>query len=122
MTATTWVEADCDNGCAPLPNSTCCPTCDPPDSWLDRVACAEQTIDLFFGGQTADKLAVRICATCTVRPYCLEKGWEEDYGVWGGLTDTQRIKIRDLLQLDRVSRRQRRRTIRELASRPLNPR
>lgn len=119
MIAPIVVEADCGNGHKALPNSICCPTCDAPPTWYDHIACADQATDVFFGGTVADRIALRCCAECPVRPYCLEKGWTEDYGVWGGLTESQRIKIRNLLQLDRVTRRQRRLAIRELASRPV---
>lgn len=123
MNAPAWtLEADCGNGCKPLPNSTCCATCDPPPDWYDHIACADQPTDIFFGGSIADKLAKRVCASCPVRPYCLEKGWDEEYGVWAGLNEGQRSRIRKLLDLDRVTRQQRRTTIRELASRTQNPR
>lgn len=117
-----WIEAECDNGCRPIPGTLVCPTCDAPEGWTKRAVCLDQPSEVFFGGAAADRIAVRMCEKCPVRAYCLEKGWDEDYGVWGGLTDGQRIKIRGLMQLDRVTRRQRRSAIRELASRPLNPR
>lgn len=114
----TWLEADCENGCTPIPGTTCCPTCDAPPSWYDRVACTEHSLDLFFGGAASDRVAVQICAICPVRPYCLEKGWDEDHGVWGGLPDHIRIRVRNVMKLEHVSRRQKRRAIRELASKP----
>lgn len=122
MNAEVWYEADCDNGCRPIPGTNICPTCEPPDDWYDRIGCKEHETDVFFGGAFASKIALRICSTCPVRGYCLEKGWEEDYGVWGGQTEGQRRHLRYVMKLDTVSRRQRRRAIRELASQPINPR
>lgn len=116
-----WDEANCGNGCRPIPGSTCCPTCDPPENWYDLIGCKEHELDLFFGGAASDRIAVRICATCPVRPYCLEKGWDEDHGVWGGTTEGERRHLHSILRLDSVSRRQKRRAIREYASRPLQP-
>lgn len=115
-----WFEADCDNGCNPIPGSKCCPTCDPPDNWYKRIGCKDHDLELFFGGAAADRMAIRVCAQCPVRPYCLEKGWDEEYGVWGGITEGQRRHLRYIMKLDHVSRRQRRRAIRELGTQPLN--
>lgn len=123
MNSPAWMlEADCGNGCRPVPGTRICPGCDAPADWYDRIACKEQSNDLFFGGAASERIAIRICAGCEVRAYCLEKGWEEDHGVWGGYTASQRISIRTTLQLDKVTRRQRRTAIRELASKPINPR
>lgn len=120
MSAPTWqTEADCNNGCKPIPGSNCCATCDPPDDWEDRIACKDHDLDLFFGGAASDRIAVRICAQCPVRPYCLEKGWSEEHGVWGGLTEGQRRAAHATIPEFRISRRDLRRAIRELASRPI---
>lgn len=116
----TWLEADCDNGCRPIPGTNTCPTCAPPEDWLDRIACRDQSADVFFGGAAADKIAIKICATCPVRGYCLEKGWDEEYGVWGGIPEGHRRHLNYTMKLDMVPRRERRRAIRELAARPFN--
>lgn len=120
MNAVLPLYADCGyDDHPPLPNSTACATCDPPDDWYDRIACKDLDIEVFFGGTVATRVARATCAVCVVRPYCLEKGWEEAHGVWAGLTDDQRDRLRRALGTDGMTRRDRRRTIRTLASRPV---
>lgn len=112
--------ADCDDQHRPIPGTTCCATCDAPTGWWKRAACVHAPTELFYGGSSSDRLAVRLCAACPVRPYCLEEGWDDDYGVWGGIPEGTRIRIRNTLALERVGRRQRRITVRELAARPVH--
>jgi hypothetical protein len=38
--------------------------------------------------------AVRICSTCPVTEQCLEAGLRERQGIWGGLSERQRSKLR----------------------------
>lgn len=104
-----------------LPNSECCISCDAPPGWMKRAACGDYDNEVFFGGAVATRVARSICARCPMRPYCLELGWEEQYGVWAGLTENQREKLRRALGLDRVAGPERRRTIRTIAARELNP-
>lgn len=103
----------------PLPNSTSCATCAAPDDWETRIACKDHDLSVFFGGVVATRVAKSVCAVCTVRPYCLEKGWEEEYGVWAGLTDEQRRQLRAALGTDSMTSRDRRRTIRTLGAKPV---
>lgn len=115
-------EADCDNGCKPIPGTRCCATCDAPEDWYEQIGCKEHDLDLFFGGSASDRIALRICAGCPVRPYCLEKGWNEDDGVWGGHTVAQRRALRAVIPEFKITRRELRRAIREAAAKPINPR
>lgn len=47
------------------------------------------------GRQTA-RQAQKICERCEVRAECLEYALEHDerYGIWGGMTETARMKLR----------------------------
>jgi WhiB family redox-sensing transcriptional regulator len=38
--------------------------------------------------------ARRLCLRCEVRAECLEDGMGEQYGIWGGLSPKQRIRIK----------------------------
>jgi WhiB family redox-sensing transcriptional regulator len=38
--------------------------------------------------------ARRLCLSCEVRAECLEDGMGEQYGIWGGLSPKQRIRIK----------------------------
>lgn len=38
--------------------------------------------------------AKALCAKCPVRATCLERGMDEEFGVWGGLTRAERKRLR----------------------------
>lgn len=68
-----------------------------PLSWQADALCAETDPDAFFpekGGSTRD--AKRICASCEVRQQCLEYALQNDerFGIWGGLSERERRKLR----------------------------
>lgn len=65
--------------------------------WRDRSLCAETDPDAFFpdkGGSVRE--AKRVCLGCEVRSECLEYALanEEDFGVWGGLSERERRRLR----------------------------
>lgn len=67
-------------------------------TWMLDASCAEVGIDLFFGDKGENyKAAKRVCDGCPVISQCLDWGLRVDrethgerYGVFGGLTPTQR--------------------------------
>lgn len=65
--------------------------------WQERGACRDADPDLFFPerGSPGDS-AKRVCVTCPVRIECLEYALanSERYGVWGGLTERERTRLR----------------------------
>ena len=66
-------------------------------SWFDQAACQNMAPDIFFPeiGQSADQ-ARTICAACEVRVECLGYALDQriGQGVWGGLTDQERKRLR----------------------------
>jgi hypothetical protein len=56
--------------------------------------CREIDPEAFFpkphDPQRNTQIALAACATCPVRPYCLEEGWDQHYGIWGGWTTEAR--------------------------------
>jgi WhiB family transcriptional regulator, redox-sensing transcriptional regulator len=65
--------------------------------WQERALCPEVDPESFFpekGGSTAG--AKRICVRCEVRQECGEYALEhnEAFGVWGGLSDQERRKLK----------------------------
>lgn len=68
----------------------------PPD-WTKKALCAEVDPDLFFPevGDDVTK-AKRICKACDVKEECLKYSLDNDerFGVWGGLSEHNRRKIR----------------------------
>ena len=68
-----------------------------PQAWQDRALCAQTDAEVFFptkGGST--KEAKQICLACPVRAECLEYALEHDerFGLWGGLSERERRRIR----------------------------
>ncbi len=64
--------------------------------WLVFSACREADPDLFFPSTREEtEQALAICASCPVRPECLEYSLEagERFGIWGGLTEKKRRKV-----------------------------
>lgn len=65
--------------------------------WRDFALCAQVDPELFFpekGGSTLD--AKRVCARCWVQADCLAYALEanEQWGIWGGLSDRERRKLK----------------------------
>ncbi len=70
--------------------------------WRQHAACRDMDTDLFFpNGETGDALeqaeaAKAVCARCPVREECLEFALvtNQQYGIFGGLTETERKSLR----------------------------
>lgn len=65
--------------------------------WQNDALCAQTNPEAFFpekGGSTRE--AKRICESCEVRSDCLEYALENDerFGIWGGLSERERRKLR----------------------------
>ena len=68
-------------------------------SWQERALCAQTDPEAFFpekGGSTRE--AKKVCVSCEVRAECLEYALENDerFGIWGGLSERERRKLRKL--------------------------
>ena len=65
--------------------------------WQDYANCRGADADLFFPERGAStRKAKGICAACQVRVECLEFAVtkSEKFGIWGGLSERERCKIR----------------------------
>jgi WhiB family redox-sensing transcriptional regulator len=67
--------------------------------WQEGALCAQIGADFFFpepGGSVQD--AKRVCRSCPSRRACLEHALAQDerYGVWGGLSEKERGRLRRL--------------------------
>ena len=73
-----------------------------PRVWRTGAACRDTNPDLFFPvGQTGPAIdhiarAKSVCSSCAVQVECLEYALmtNQDAGIWGGLTEDERRKIR----------------------------
>lgn len=68
-----------------------------PMGWQERALCAQTDPEAFFpekGGSTRE--AKRVCTGCEVRAECLEYALDNDerFGIWGGLSERERRKLR----------------------------
>lgn len=66
-------------------------------AWQDLANCRGADPDLFFPERGAStRTAKGICRECTVRADCLEFAIvsSEKFGIWGGLSERERRKIR----------------------------
>ncbi len=67
------------------------------DQWQERALCAQTDPEAFFpekGGSTRE--AKRICLGCEVRDACLEYALAHDerFGIWGGLSERERRRLK----------------------------
>ncbi len=70
---------------------------DEDQGWQERALCAETDPEAFFpekGGSTRE--AKKICTGCEVRAECLEYALANDerFGIWGGLSERERRRLR----------------------------
>lgn len=64
-------------------------------TWRDLRACADLPTAMFFPGiGDHGRDAKAVCAECPVRTDCLEAGMAEEFGIWGGLSERQRRRVR----------------------------
>lgn len=65
--------------------------------WKLKAACRNLDTSLFFPDSEADAGAAKdVCAICPVRQECLEFALDtrQHDGVWGGLTESERKRVR----------------------------
>ena len=81
------------------------------DDWMESAACRGVGGDWWFCDETpqaaSDRAkAKRICQRCDVQGHCLQWALEHDerYGIWGGMTITERDRLRRRLGMPRIQR------------------
>ena len=76
------------------------------DDWRSVAACQDTDPDLFFPERGAStKEAKAVCRGCVVREECLEYALAngEKFGIWGGLSERERRRIRRQRALARAA-------------------
>jgi WhiB family transcriptional regulator, redox-sensing transcriptional regulator len=66
-------------------------------SWQIQANCLGADPDLFFPERGGNEMAAKeICRGCVVREECLEYSLAngEKFGIWGGMTDRERRRLR----------------------------
>lgn len=71
----------------------------PAAEWRWSARCAEyERKDIWYSPDLADTtLAQSVCMDCPVRHACLIDGLDDEHGVWGGYTPTERARLRKYL-------------------------
>lgn len=70
---------------------------DGPQRWQERANCLGVDPDLFFPERGAStREAKGVCRGCEVRVECLEYALDngEKFGIWGGLSERERRRVR----------------------------
>lgn len=70
--------------------------------WMENAACRDEDPELFFpvsikaAGAAQAAEAKEVCAQCPVREPCRDYALRtrQDAGIWGGLTDEERLMMR----------------------------
>lgn len=71
-------------------------------TWMTDAACRDEDTELFFPIGGSEEFAAQIedakavCQACPVRADCLLDALDRPhkYGIWGGLTETERANLR----------------------------
>lgn len=72
--------------------------------WMELGNCKTEASSIFFPSDGPGvEVARRICATCPVKPACLEFALANgiDHGVWGGASERERRRIARRRRLNR---------------------
>lgn len=75
---------------------------EPMGEWRWSAACRGTGIGVFYVGKGGSvREAVDLCMGCSVRRECLVYALEnaQVWGVWGGLTERERVRVRRLVVL-----------------------
>jgi len=67
--------------------------------WREHARCADADPGIFFPGRDeawVAEAAKAVCARCPVADECLQWAFDNnvEYGVWGGMTERERFRLR----------------------------
>lgn len=77
-----------------------------PDRWWESARCAGTDTELFFPEARQDATpALSLCAGCPVLLACRAHALTqpERYGIWGGLTENERLELRRAASATRLA-------------------
>jgi hypothetical protein len=77
---------------------------DPPEHWKQLALCGKlKDKDIMFPDEPDDLVGITVaksvCQSCTVKHFCLELGWADEFGIWGGYSAADRIRLKRWLRL-----------------------
>ena len=109
---------DCNH--AKLNKSEVCATCPAPFGWTQHALCVYEKLDKMYPEESDIDSIVEcktLCSNCPVRGFCLELGWSDDYGIWGGFIPSERKRLRKIFNVKHKNIQDRRSMIRTIAYR-----
>ncbi|GAA2963706.1 WhiB family transcriptional regulator [Streptomyces enissocaesilis] len=80
-----------------MPINTITTTTERELSWQETALCAQTGPEFFFPAPGSSiREAKRLCGACEGRVACLEYALSNDerFGVWGGLSENERLRLR----------------------------
>lgn len=73
-------------------------------AWHDDAACRGQGTEPWFPDRGDDvRPAKAVCHTCPVQQECLDAAEQERHGIWGGLSERQRRRLRRSTDVDKAA-------------------
>lgn len=81
------------------------------EDWFEDAACRDMDPNVFFPNVLATieddrAIAKRVCSNCAVKKQCGDKGWDEEYGIWGGTDEDERWLLHGGEEGDMIARTQ----------------
>ncbi len=76
------------------------------DGWRKQAACRNMPTGLFFADRAQngyDRPAKKVCAGCPVKAACLELGLTQRYGVYGGMNERERERLKKARRTNRAT-------------------
>lgn len=64
--------------------------------WQDSALCAKGDPEEFYPETSSTRIAKIVCGVCKVKVECLEYALanDETFGIWGGLTERERRRLK----------------------------
>jgi len=103
-----------------LSRAQICETCEAPQGWTEHALCALGDPDYLYPEESDPVQVLRakkICSNCPVKGFCLELGWNDDWGIWAGFTTAERKRLRKVFSLKDKTIQEQRLVIRTIAHR-----
>ena len=105
---------------AKLNKAEVCAICPAPFGWQHHALCTDDKQDLMYPEESDIDSIIKcktLCSNCPVRGFCLEIGWSDDWGIWGGFVPSERKLLRKIFNVKHKTIQDRRKMIRTIAHR-----
>jgi hypothetical protein len=69
------------------------------DDWMDFAGCKGAPTELFFCDEDDEEMVMAakiVCGRCPVEEPCGEMAMKFTFGIWGGMTASERMMLKEL--------------------------